>query len=101
MVDYVTRGSMCGLSVRTRNTTRSTLRRCDMSRIRAIRTTADYAAALARIDVLMDAEYGTPAGEELDVLTDLVGLYESRHAPMGYPNPIEAIRFRMEQGGFT
>ena len=54
-----------------------------MSRIRAIQTTADYAAALARIDVLMDAEHGTPAGEELDVLTDLVVLYESRHAPMG------------------
>jgi HTH-type transcriptional regulator/antitoxin HigA len=72
-----------------------------MSEIRAIRTAADYKAALARIDALMDAEHGTPAGEELDVLTDLVGLYESRHVPMGYPNPIEAIRFRMEQGGLS
>jgi HTH-type transcriptional regulator/antitoxin HigA len=69
-----------------------------MSNIRAIRTEADYEAALARIDVLMDAEPGTPEGEELDVLVDLVELYESRHVPMGYPTPIEAIRFRMEQG---
>jgi HTH-type transcriptional regulator/antitoxin HigA len=72
-----------------------------MSNIRAIRTTADYKAALVRIDALMDAEQGTPAGEELDVLTDLVGLYESRHVPMGYPTPIEAILFRMEQGGLS
>jgi HTH-type transcriptional regulator/antitoxin HigA len=72
-----------------------------MSHIRAIRTAADYDAALARIDVLMDAEPGTAEGEELDVLTDLVGLYESRHFPMGYPDPIEAIRFRMEQGGLS
>jgi HTH-type transcriptional regulator / antitoxin HigA len=72
-----------------------------MSKIRAIRTAADYKAALARIDALMDAEQGTPEGEELDVLTDLVGLYESRHVPMGYPTPIEAIQFRMEQGGLS
>ncbi len=72
-----------------------------MSKIRAIRTTADYKAALARIGALMDAEQDTPAGEELDVLTDLVGLYESRHVPMGYPTPIEAILFRMEQGGLS
>ena len=72
-----------------------------MSKIRAIRTAADYKAALARIDALMDAGQGTPEGDELDVLTDLVGLYESRHVPMGYPTPIEAIQFRMEQGGLS
>ena len=77
------------------------VRRCDMSTIRAIRTEADYRAALARIDALMDAEFGTPDGDELDVLTDLVELYEARHVPMGYPSPIEAIRFRMEQGGLS
>ena len=70
-----------------------------MSTIRAIRTEADYQAALARIDALMDAEFGTPDGDELDVLTDLVEFYEARQVPMGYPSPIEAIRFRMEQGG--
>lgn len=72
-----------------------------MSTIRAIRTEADYKAALARIDALMDAEFGTPDGDELDVLTDLVELYEARHVPLGYPSPIEAIRFCMEQGGLS
>src|SRR5712691_6964475 len=70
---------MCVLSGRTRSTTRSTLGRCDMSNIRAIRTEADYQTALARINELMDAEFGTPDGDELDVLTDLVELYEARH----------------------
>ena len=50
--------------------------------IRPVRTEADYEAALARIDELMDAEPGTPAGRELDVLVDLVELYESKHEPM-------------------
>jgi HTH-type transcriptional regulator/antitoxin HigA len=72
-----------------------------MSNIRAIRTAADYRAALARIDALMDAKPGTREGEELDVLVDLVELYEARHVPMGYPSPLAAIRFRMEQGGLT
>lgn len=69
------------------------------SQIRAIRSEADYAAALARIDALIDAEAGTPEGEELDVLVDLVEHYEEKHVPMGYPSPLAAIQFRMEQGG--
>ena len=44
---------------------------------------------------------GTPEGEELDVLTDLVELYEAKHVPMGFPSPLGAIRFRMEQGGLS
>lgn len=72
-----------------------------MSKIRAIRTEADYKAALARIDALMDAELGTPEGEELDVLTDLVELYEARHVPMGYPTALGALQFRMEQAGLS
>lgn len=72
-----------------------------MRNIRAIRTEADYEAALARIDAVMDAEPGTPEAEELDVLADLVELYEARHVPMGYPSAIGAIRFRMEQAGLT
>src|SRR6266436_2946156 len=83
------------------NTMRLTSRRCDMSKIKPIRTEADYEAALARIDALMDAEPGTPEGEELDVLTDLVELYEAKHVPMGFPSPRGAIRFRMEQGGLS
>lgn len=72
-----------------------------MSNIRAIRSEADYEAAIARIDDLMDAQSGTPEGEELDVLTDLVELYEAKHVPMGYPSPLGAIRFRMEQSGLS
>lgn len=68
-----------------------------MIKIRAIRTKADYEAALARIDVLMDAETGTPEGDELDVLVDLAELYESREEPMDYPSAIAAIQFRMDQ----
>src|SRR3977135_283529 len=59
----------CGSSARTPTTTRSTQRRFNMSsKIRAIRSEADYDAALARIDVLMDAKADTPEGDELDVL---------------------------------
>ena len=64
-----------------------------MSRIRVIRTEADYNAALARIGTLMDAEPDTPDGEELDVLTDLVELYEARHEPMGYPQTTPKFSF--------
>lgn len=71
------------------------------NKIRAIRSEADYNAALARIDELMDAKLGSAEGEELDVLTDLVELYEERHQPMGYPTPVGAIQFRMEQAGLT
>ena len=58
---------------------------CDMSKgnIKPIRTETDYEAALAHIDTLMDAEPGTLEGEELDVLTDLVELYEAKHVPIG------------------
>ncbi len=69
--------------------------------IKPVRTEQDYEAALVRVDELMDAELGTPEGEELDVLVDLVEVYESRHVPMGYPSPVEAIEFRMEQEGLS
>ncbi len=72
-----------------------------MNNIRAIRTEADYEATLERIDALMDAGFDTAEGEELDVLTDLVELYEARHVPMGYPTALGALRFRMEQAGLS
>lgn len=72
-----------------------------MADIRPIRTESDYKAALTRIDELMDVELGSPEGGELDVLADLVELYESKHEPMGYPSPVAAIEFRMEQSGLT
>ena len=65
--------------------------------IKPIRTEQDYEDALARIDTLMEAAPGSPEFDELDVLVDLVELYESKHEPMGYPSPLAAIEFRMEQ----
>lgn len=70
-----------------------------MVSVKPIRTEADHEAALARIDALMGAAKGSPEGEELDVLADLVEHYEDRHEPFGYPDPIEAIRFHMDQQG--
>src|SRR5712692_9246641 len=82
------------------STTTSTRRRCDMG-IKAIRTEADYEATLARIDALMDAKPSTSAGEELDVLADLVEHFEEKHVPMGFPSAVAAIEFRLEQAGLT
>ena len=65
--------------------------------MKPVRSEKDYEGALARIDALMDAVPDSPEFEELDVLVDLVELYESRHEPMGYPGPLAAIEFRMEQ----
>lgn len=70
----------------------------DNSRIKSIRTAKDYETALARIDALMDAEPDSAEFDELSVLADLVELHESKHEPMGYPGPVAAIEFRMEQG---
>ncbi len=65
--------------------------------IRPIRNEGDYQAALARINTLMDAEPGSDQGDELEVLTTLVELYEDERFPINLPDPITAIKFRMEQ----
>ena len=67
--------------------------------IQPIRTEADYEAALERIAGLMSAEAGTPEGDELDILATLVEAYEQKQFPIEPADPIEAIRFRMEQLG--
>ena len=69
--------------------------------IRPIRTKADHEAALARIAELMEATEDTREGDELDILATLVEAYERRHFPIDSPDPVEAIRFRMEQLGLT
>ncbi len=69
--------------------------------MKPIRTEKDYEAALARIDEIFEAEPGSPEGRELDVLVDLVEQYENKHVPMGYPDPIEVIKFLMEQAGLS
>ena len=72
-----------------------------MAEVKPVRMESDYVAALARVDELMDAELGSPEGEELDILVDLVELYESKHEPMEYPSPVAAIEFRMDQQGLA
>ena len=69
--------------------------------IKPIRTKADYRAALKEIEGLMVAQRDTPEGERLDVLATLVEAYEKKHYPLELPDPVEAIRFRMEQKGLT
>ena len=67
--------------------------------IKPIKTRADYRAALREIEGLMAAGANTPEGERLDVLATLVEAYERKHFPMELPDPIEAIKFRMESLG--
>src|SRR2546425_12203609 len=69
--------------------------------VKPIRTKKDYAAALRDIERLWGAKSGTPEGNRLDVLATLVDAYEAVHFPTDPPDPIEAIRFRMEQRGMT
>ena len=72
-----------------------------MAAIKPVRTDEDLEQALARIDQIFDAEEGTPESDELDVLTVLVEHYEDEHEPIGFPTPVAAIEFRMEQAGLT
>jgi len=68
---------------------------------RLIKTEQDYEKALSHIEELMDAKPGTAEMDELELLTALVEMYEDRHYPIVPPDPIEAIKFRMEQLGLT
>jgi HTH-type transcriptional regulator/antitoxin HigA len=70
-------------------------------KIQPIRTEADYDRALANIEHLWGAKQGTPNGDRLDVLLVLVEDYESKHHPIDPPDPVEAIKFRMEQMNLT
>ena len=65
--------------------------------IKPIRTKTDYRAALKKIETLMSARAGSPEGERLDVMVTLVEAYERKHYPLDLPDPVEAIKFRMEQ----
>ncbi len=69
--------------------------------VNPIRSDADYEAALAEIEGLWGAKAGTQAGDRLDVLATLIDAYENEHHPIDPPDPIEAIKFRMEQQGLT
>lgn len=69
--------------------------------IKPIKTKADYRAALKEIESLMMAKANTPKGERLEILVTLVEAYEKKHFPLDFPDPVEAIKFRMDQMGLT
>jgi HTH-type transcriptional regulator/antitoxin HigA len=68
--------------------------------IHPIRTEADHHAALTRIEALWDAQPGTPEHDDLEVLAILVSAYEEKRWPILPPDPVEAIKFHMEQNAF-
>jgi HTH-type transcriptional regulator/antitoxin HigA len=72
-----------------------------MRDVSPIKNEADYEAALVEIDRLMDARRGTAEGDRLDVLVTLVEAYEERNWRVDPPDPIDAIKLRMEQRGLT
>ena len=72
-----------------------------MKALKPIRNETDYDAALAEIERLWGAHVGTPDGDRLDILATLVDAYENEHYPMDPPDPIDAIKFRMEQQGLS
>lgn len=69
--------------------------------VKPIRSERDYEAALVEVERLWGAGSGTPEGDRLDVLATLIDAYETTHHPIDPPDPIEAIKFRMEQQGLT
>jgi HTH-type transcriptional regulator/antitoxin HigA len=69
--------------------------------IRPIKTEKDYNASIRRIEVLWGAKKDTPQGDELDLLVTLVESYEMKHYPIAPPDPVDAIKFRMEQMEMT
>ena len=69
--------------------------------IKPIRTKKDYEEALNRLEVIFDSKKGTDKGDELEILGMLIENYEKEKFPVGFPDPVEAIKFRMEQLGYN
>lgn len=69
--------------------------------VKPIKTRKEYQQAMERLEVLFDAKLGSKEGDELEVLTILIEKYEDEQFPVGLPDPIEAIKFRMEQLGYN
>jgi HTH-type transcriptional regulator/antitoxin HigA len=72
-----------------------------MKNLKPLRSERDYERALSDVERLWGARAGTPHGDRMDILATLIDAYESEHYPMDPPDPIEAIKFRMEQQGLT
>lgn len=69
--------------------------------IKPIKTKKDYQNALERLELIFDAKKGSLEGDELEILGILIEKYEDELFPIGFPDPIEAIKFRMEQMGYN
>lgn len=68
-------------------------------KIKPIKNESDYQKAMQRLEVIFDSKKGTKEGDELEILSILIDKYENENFPIGFPDPIEAIKFRMEQMG--
>ena len=68
-------------------------------KITPIRNEKDYQKALKRLEDIFDSKKGTNEGDELEILSILIDRYENENFPIGMPDPIEAVKFRMEQMG--
>ena len=69
--------------------------------IKPIKSEKDYQEALKRLDVIFDAKFGSREGDELEILGILIEKYENDHYPVSLPDPIEAIKFKMEEMGYN
>lgn len=69
--------------------------------IKPIKTKKDYQQALERLEIIFDAKKNSAEGDELEILSILTDKYENENFPIGFPDPVEAIKFRMEQLGYT
>jgi HTH-type transcriptional regulator/antitoxin HigA len=79
-------------------TTKSTQKRCPMN-IKPIRNERDHESALRRVEDLWDSPQGSAQSDELGILATLIDAYEREHHPIELPDPIDAIKFRLEQQG--
>ena len=70
-------------------------------KLKPIKTEQDYIHTLERLELIFDAKPGTNEGDELEILGILLEKYENEHFPIELPDPIEAIKFRMEQLNYT
>jgi HTH-type transcriptional regulator/antitoxin HigA len=69
--------------------------------LKLIKTKKDYQDALKHLEIVFDANPGSKEGDELEILTILIENYEKEHYPIDFPDPIEAIKFRMDQLGYN
>jgi len=83
------------------NTIKLTQIKFKIMNIKPIKTEQDYDLALERLEMIFDAEPNTEEGDELEILSILIEKYEEEHFPIEFPDPIEAVQFRIEQLGYS